>query len=188
MLLAFERNVSNGHTFLAQGFDHHLGLVRRHYFVFQTLKENHRTRQSIREVDRRSFDIEVSALGVWTNQTVGVARFEFVRIQFQRFEIAHAVVTRARFEVIPKRQRAQCSVTAGAAAIDHQTIAVNFAVRRQKPRALHAIIDIDYAPGAIQSLAIVAAIARAAAIIHIEHGDAAARPILNTELKRRNRR
>src|SRR5438552_7129354 len=36
-----------------------------------------------------------------------------------------------------KNQRAQCSVTAGAAAIDHQTIAVNFAVRRQKPRAIH---------------------------------------------------
>ena len=109
-----------------------------------------------------------------------------MRIQFQRFEIAHAVVTRARFEVIAKRERAQGSVTARAAAIDHQTIAVYFAASRQKLRAIHAIIDVDYAPGGIQPLAIIAAIARAATIIHIEHGDATARPILNAELKRSN--
>src|SRR5207248_10946546 len=103
-------------------------------------------------------------------------------------ELADAEVTRARFEVIAKRQRAKGSIAARAAAIDHQTIAVYFAARRQKLRAIHAIIDIDYAPGAIQPFAISAAIARAAAIIHIQDGDAAARPILNTELKRRNRR
>src|ERR1041385_8558468 len=54
VLLAFECNVGDGQTFLAQRLDHHLSLIGRYNFVFQALKENHRARQALGEMNRRA--------------------------------------------------------------------------------------------------------------------------------------
>ena len=52
-------------------------------------------------------------------------------------------------------------------------------------RAVDAVVDVDDAPVAVESLAVGAAKAGAAAVIHVEHRDAAARPVLDAEVERR---
>src|SRR5262245_55207215 len=58
VLLALEGDVSHRQPLGAQGIDHHLGLIRRHDLVFQTLKEYHRRGQQVcvmyRRPDRKS--------------------------------------------------------------------------------------------------------------------------------------
>ena len=104
-----------------------------------------------------------------------------MRVLFQGLQIADAIVTCAGFEGVAKHERAQRRVTPGAAAIDHQAIAIDFAARRQKLRAVAAIIHINNTPRAVQAFAVGAAIAGAAAIIHVKHGDAPAGPVLNAQ-------
>src|SRR5215813_2217454 len=64
VLLAFKSDVRHRHTFLAQGIHHHLGLVRRDDFVFQSLKENYGTRQAVNKMNRRALNVEVAPLGI----------------------------------------------------------------------------------------------------------------------------
>ena len=72
MLLAFKRDVSDGDALFAERFNHNLGLIWRHDFVFKSLKENDWARQSIGEVNRRAFDVKIATLWVRANQTVEI--------------------------------------------------------------------------------------------------------------------
>jgi len=78
VLLAFVCNVSNRHFFAAQCVDHCFGLAWRHDFVFQSLKEDHRTLQLVSEVDRRAIEVILLAFGIGTVQFIAVPGFEFV--------------------------------------------------------------------------------------------------------------
>ena len=102
-------------------------------------------------------------------------------VLLEGFKIANAEITGAGFEIIAKRQRTERRVAARAAPVDHRSILVGLTARRQKLRAVHAIVDIDNSPIAIQSFAIFAAIARAAAVVNVEHRHAATGPILNCQ-------
>jgi len=118
-------------------------------------------------------------------QPIEIARLELVRVARQRLEVAHAVVARAGRELAVKRQCAQRGETAGAAAADRAARAVDIAALYQEARAVHAILDVGDAPGAVQPLAIGASETRRAAVVHIEHGDAAAGPVLDFQVQRR---
>ena len=104
-----------------------------------------------------------------------------MRVLFQCFEIAHAVVAGPGLEHIAKRKRAQRRIATGAAAVNHQAIAVNFAKTRQKLRAVYAIVHVNDSPLPIQPFAISSSIAGAAAVVHVEDREPAAGPILNDE-------
>jgi len=108
-------------------------------------------------------------------------------VELERFQVAHSVMAGACFEYVAKRERAESRVPAGAATVNHQPISINPALRRQKLRAINAIIDIDNAPTSIEPLAIRAAIPGASAIVHIEHGKTPAGPILNAQHQRGDR-
>src|ERR1044071_1351253 len=129
----------------------------------------------------RSLDVKVSAFRIWPDQAIGITRFEFMSVQFERFEIADAIITGAGFEVIPEGERAECGVAAGAAAVDHRSIGIDISARGQKFGAVHTVVNIDNSPSAAQTLAISPAIAAAATIVDVEYGDTAAGPILNRE-------
>ena len=133
-------------------------------------------------MDRRTLDVKIASLGVGADQAVEIARLELVGVLRQRFEVADAVVAGAGFENIAEGERAQRRVAAGAAAGDHQAVAVDFAAFGQIARAVDAIVDVDDAPLAVEPFAIRAAVAGAAAVVHVEHGDAAAGPVLNRNL------
>ena len=54
-------------------------------------------------------------------------------------------------------------------------------------RAVDAVVDVDDAPLPVQAIAVRAPIARAAAVVHVEHGDAAAGPVLHAEIEHAGR-
>src|SRR5687767_1651309 len=102
-----------------------------------------------------------------------------MRVMGQRLCVADAEVTGAGFERVAKSERAQCRVTARAAAGDNQTIAVDFAAVRKVTRAICAIVYVNDAPLLIEPFAILPSVTGAAAVIDVEHRKSAAGPILN---------
>src|SRR6516165_9900227 len=113
MLLAVEQQVLERQAFSLQRLDHCLGLVGRDDRVLGPLEKSDRYRQAVCEVNRRPLYVEVAALGVRTNHTVKIPRFEFVRVLRQSLEIANAIITGTGLENIMERQRAQGRVAAG---------------------------------------------------------------------------
>lgn len=45
----------------AHGVDHYLGLVRRHYPIFESLEQDDRTRQAVRVIDRGTLPVRLLA-------------------------------------------------------------------------------------------------------------------------------
>src|SRR6185295_9772026 len=127
---------------------------------------------------------QVFSFGIRTNQADVVARFELVTILLQHFDVADAVVARARLEHIAKRQRRKCRIAARAPAANDQPIAVRLTAFDKVPRAVHAIIDVDDSPLAVEPAAILGAVPVAAAVVHIQNPKAPARPILDRQLER----
>src|SRR6185295_6744262 len=79
MLLAFEWQIRNRNPFRPQRLNHGLRLIRRHYFVFESLKEDHGTRQLSGEVDRRARYINVTLFGIRSHESIEITRLKFVR-------------------------------------------------------------------------------------------------------------
>src|SRR5581483_10260196 len=88
VLLAREEEVSDRHTPLTELLHHRLGLAWRHDPVLFALEEDYRNRQAIRVKNRRTFAVQILALGIRTHQRIQVARFELVRVARQRRQIA----------------------------------------------------------------------------------------------------
>src|SRR6185369_6101469 len=104
-------------------------------------------------------------------------------VLFEQLDVAYAVVARTRFEDVAKRQRRQCSVAARAAAANDQPVAVGFATLDQITRAVNAIIHVDHSPLPVQPSPVIGAVAGASAVVHIQHAEATAGPILNREFE-----
>jgi hypothetical protein len=78
--------------------------MRRDHFVIQTLKEDHRGRQTVGEMQGRALVVQVAALGIRTHEPLFVVRLEFVRIGCQRRQVADAVVAGAGLEDVSEGQ------------------------------------------------------------------------------------
>src|ERR1700679_2954999 len=107
-----------------------------------------------------------------------------MRIARQSSRIADPEMARAATEVVVESQRGENGVSARAAAGDHAPIAIHQTLIRQVPGAINGILHIHNSPVRIQTLAIGASEAGAAAVVHVEHGNTAAGPILNAEIER----
>src|SRR5207302_7032292 len=94
---------------------------------------------------------------------------------------ADPIITGAALEDVATGERRQDRIAAGAAAGDDGALAIGQPLSDDVAGGVDAIVDIDDAPGALQAFAIGAAIPRAAAVIDVEHSDAAARPVLDPE-------
>src|SRR5262245_3907513 len=86
-------------------------------------------------------------------------------------------MARAGAEVVAESQRAELGIAPGAAAGDRQSAAVHLAASCQCARAVGAVVDINDTPLTVEALPVGATVAGAAAIIHIQHCDAAAGPV-----------
>src|SRR5256886_15017453 len=107
---------------------------------------------------------------------MGVAR--------ERGDVAHAVIAGPALKEVAEGQRRQGRVAAGAAAADDASFAVDPPLLCEKARAGDAIVDVDHAPGGLQTVAGGAAESGASAVVHVEHGNAAAGPILDAPISR----
>src|SRR5260370_3147012 len=107
---------------------------------------------------------------------MGVAR--------ERGDVARLVWPAPALKAVAEGQRRQGRVAAGAAAADDASFAVDPPLRCEKARAGDAIVDVDHAPVELQTVAVGAAESGASAVVHVEHGNAAAGPILNAQIER----
>ena len=180
MLLAVEQKIADWNAALLQRRDHEFRLVRGDDPILRSLEEDYRRREPIDMVNGGSFGINLSVLWIGTNQPVQVTGLEFVRVAREGLEVADAVIARARAEhfVAFGRERAERGVTPGAAAADHEPLGVGVPVRDQPARCGDAVLDVDETPLFFEPQPIGAAVAGAAAIVHVEHPNPTARPVL----------
>src|SRR5580700_8732081 len=166
---------------------HLLSLLRRDDPVLGALEKGDRRRDQPRAVDRGTGHIEVPALRIRPDQAIEIARLEFVGIFCQRLQIADAVVACSGLEFLAKRQRGKRRVAARAGTADRPALRIDPSCCRKVVRTIHAISDINDAPVPLQPKPVFAAIAGAAAVIDVEHGEAAAGPILRPPAEGRRR-
>src|SRR5215472_12061320 len=101
----------------------------------------------------------------------------------QGFQVADAIVVCTGIEDIAEGERTKRRVAARAPTGNCQPASINKPLLDQVAGAIHAVIDVNDTPLALEPLAIGASIAGAAAIIHIENGYATAGPVLDLEFK-----
>src|SRR5262245_16390787 len=183
MLLAREQEIADRIALAPQRLNHAFCLVRRHDGVLLPLEEDHRLRKPIRVIERRALAIARFLLRIRSDQPVEIARLELVGVARERGDVAHAVIAGSALKEVAEGQRRQRRVAAGAAAADDASLAVDPPLRCEEPRAGDAIVDVDHAPVQLQTAAVGAAESSASAVIHVEHRNAAAGPILNAEIE-----
>ena len=96
-------------------------------------------------------------------------------------------MARAALKEVVERQGGERRVSARAAAADDHALAVDQPSLRQEPGSVDAVVDVDDAPVALETVAIGAAEAGAAAVVHVEHRNAAAGPVVCRETERTRR-
>ena len=183
MLLPFKGHVGHRNSLFLKRIHHHFRLIRRHDFIFKSLEKGHGAIEPIDVMNGRSINVDILALRVGANQSIEVASLELMGISGQGFQIAHAVVAGSGLELVTESQSGQGGVAPGAAPGNGQAIAIHQSPIDQILRTIHAIIHIHQPPLAIQPAMVGAAIARAAAIVHIQHRKAATRPILDRQIQ-----
>src|SRR5262245_4804711 len=135
-------------------------------------------------IERRALAIARFLLRIRSDQPVEIARLELMGVAREGSDVAHAVMTSPALKEVAEGQRRQGRVAAGAAAADDASLAVDPPLRCEEPRAGDAIVDVDHAPTQLQTVAVGAAEPGASAVVHVEHRNAAARPVLNAQIER----
>src|SRR5215212_12046241 len=92
-------------------------------------------------------------------------------------------MARAGSERIPERKRAERRVAARAAAGDHQPFAINEPTLSEVQRPVDAVVDVDDTPRPLEVTTVFSPVARAPAVVHVEHGDPTAGPVLDPRIK-----
>src|ERR1700681_3890538 len=87
VLLALERNVCVGQLLFLANLDELLSLIWRHDLVLETLEENHRHCQVVREVDRGAIPVEVGSRWIRPDEGIEVVRLELVRLLDEALEV-----------------------------------------------------------------------------------------------------
>ena len=156
---------------------------RWHDLVLQPLEQYEGRRQPVGVVDGRALPVHVLGLGIGTDETVEVARFELVGVGCQGLGVGHAVVAGAGREVVAEGQGTQRRVPAGAAAPDDEPRAVDETFRGQVSSGIDTVVHVDDAPLASKSLAVRTAIAGAAAVVHVDDGEPPRGPELGGQVE-----
>ncbi len=86
-----------------------------------------------------------------------------------------------------ERERRERRVAAGASAADDQACGIGLALLDEKPRRVDAVVDVHDAPVQVEAFTIRAAVTRTAAVVHVGHGKATARPELHLQVQHRLR-
>ena len=142
----------------------------RHDHIVRALEDDDGVDDLVGVENGRTLAIERSRFGQFAQQPIGVALFELVRVHQQAELVRDSVRADARFvEAGLLDQRLQHSETARAAAHDDRFVAVREARLRQIIDASQRIGDIINAPVAAVHVHIRFAIARAAAMIDLQH-------------------
>src|SRR5688572_18981406 len=184
---ALERQVGVRNAPLPQGSDDLFGLRLWHDMVVAALEDEQRFAETVDVVDRRALVVQREGLRIRPDQLVHVARLEFVRLARERLDVAHAEVGSAGGEDVVERQRAQGGVAAGAAATNRHARWIDITTLRQVARGIDAVVDVIDAPRAVELAHVLATVAVGAAVVDVDHGEAAAGEELLAQIQERRR-
>src|SRR5262249_54796353 len=137
---------------------------------------------------RRPFAIALLHFGKRPDEPVEIPRVELVGIACQRCSIADAVVACAALEEVAKGESRESGVAAGAAAADNDAFCVHQSAFRQEFGAVHAIVYVYDTPAEFKPVAVFASKSGTAAIVDVEHRNAAAGRELAPEIACARRR
>src|ERR1700730_1528682 len=112
-------------------------------------------------------------------------RLEFMGILGQCGEVANAVVARPALKHLTEGQRRQRGEPTSTASGDDQAGRIYSSAIDQKLGTVDTVVNIDAAPVQVQAVAVRAAVAGAATVVDVEHGDTSAGPELDTKTERR---
>ncbi len=184
VLLAVVEPIGDGQPLLAESRDDQLRLLRRHHPVLGALEDDQRRGQGVEVRQRRALGVHLATLGIGRDQAVEVARLELVRLPGKGLDVGDAVVVRAGSEHLGDRQRHQHGEAAGGPAADDGASRVDPALLPQPAHDSDTVVDVDDAPRPLEPVAVGPAVAGGAAVVHVDHGEAAARPELLTHRER----
>src|SRR5947207_15205259 len=118
-----------------------------------------------------------------------VRTLELVRAAFhERDEVRETEIAGSGGEGVVEHQRTQGGVPTGRAAPDQQPITVCRTLLREVPRRVDAIRGVEDPPRSVERLPVCPAVAGAAAVVDVDHGEPAAGPGPGTEAARPGRR
>src|SRR6516162_4872978 len=138
-------------------------------------------------IEWRALAIACFLLRIESDQPVEIARLELVGVARKRSDVAHPVIARPALKEVAEGQCRQRRVPAGAAAADDTSLPINPSLHVEESSTGDTIVDIDNAPVQLETVAVGAAKTGAAAVVHVKHRNAAAGPILNTQIERARR-
>ena len=185
MLLARVKHIRGWDLAGPDGLEHQFGLVGRDDLVLVTLKEDHWHGDVAGFEQGRAFDVQIALSGVGADQTIEIARFVFVGFLRKDLELAQPEQAGPGLEVVAEGQRCQGGVSPGAATLNGDLVLVGQPLADQILRRVDAVIDIDDTPLALEPFAIRPAVARTAAVVHIDKGEATAGEVLDAHAEGR---
>ena len=185
-MLALELDVGDRAPARARRGHDGAALLRRHDLVLRALEGDQRAVQCVEVIQRAALAVHRQALGQRCDQAIGVAALELVRVLGERDEVRHAEVVDPGAEAVGPREQGQHRVAARAATAHGHSRGVDAPGGRQRIDGRHRVLHVHHAPGAVQVLAVGAAKPRAAAVIDVDHREAAARPELLARVELRS--
>src|ERR1039458_5807630 len=102
----------------------------------------------------------------------------------QRPQIPHTEVARSGGEDIAESQGAQRGVSPGTAAVNQERLRIRSTAPSEEERGVDAVVEIDHAPGALETFTIRAPVPGATAVIDVHNGKPSARPVLDRIVQR----
>src|SRR5712671_7071768 len=139
-------------------------------------------------MNRGSLAIALLRFGKRPDQPVEISRLELVGIARQRRSIADAVIACPSLEEVAKGERREGGVASRAAAADDDALGVHQSLPREIFGAIHAVVHVHDAPTELKPVTVFASKSGTAAVVDVEHRNAAAGPELDTEIERARRR
>src|SRR5262249_50705015 len=183
VLLAREKEITDGISIAPQRLDHNFGLVRRHHRIIGTLEKDNRLRQPIGVVERRPLAIARLHFRKGPDEPIEIPRLELMSIARQCRSVADPVIACATLEKVAKGERREGCVATGAAAADDDTPCIHQSPLRQELGAIHAVVDVDDTPIQLQPLAVFTSESRTAAVVDVKHRNTTAGPELRAEIE-----
>src|SRR5579884_4464842 len=162
---------------------HDLRLIRRYNLIVQTLEEQDRTGHLIDVIDRRPFAVELLRLGIGTDQAIGIARLELVGVVHERIEVGNPEVAGAGRERVAEGESGQRGIAAGTAAVNNQAVRIGHTALDEVAGSVDGIVHVHHAPLPLQPVTVLTSVPRAAAVVDVDHAEAAAGPELRAQVQ-----
>ena len=181
MALFREHQILIGETLCLECVHQHLRLVGGYHGVGAALEHDHGARQLVGVVDGGPVAVDGFILRPPPHQAVEVPGLKLVGVGRKGGEVRHSVPGRPGGEGVVAHQGGQHRESAGAATPNGEPSGVHIATIGEEGGCCHTVVDVGETPLAVEGPHVLASVAGAAAVIHIDHRPPAAGPVAGVE-------